>query len=163
MPLTQGKVALVDDEDYKWLSVFKWYPITNKAGNTYAWTGVKQLDGKWKTKRMHRMILEAPDGVQVDHVNHEGLDNRRANIRLCTASQNLCNRRKIKDTTSIYKGVYWCPRNKKWRAQIYRHGTVHLGMFTHQEDAAEAYNKAALSYYGAFAHLNALHDTCIDM
>ena len=85
--LTQNKFALVDDEDYRWLNEFKWYRVKSKKTD-YAYTKIIQSNGKRKSMLMHRLILNTPTGMQTDHKNHNGLDNRKSNIRICTSSEN---------------------------------------------------------------------------
>ncbi len=141
--LTQGKVALVGDEDYEELNASKWCAVKRKGG-WYAMgrTGIL----------MHRVILEAPPGVQVDHRNHDGLDNRRKNIRLCTSSQNNANRIKKPGCSSTYKGCSWCKARRKWQAYIYvNYKRIFLGYFAKEIEAARAYGQAALEYFGDFA------------
>ena len=105
---------------------------------------------------MHREILKAPDGIYVDHINRNGLDNRKANLRLATRQQNARNTPKTRRTThSKYTGVSLRARHGKWCATIFANGrNTHLGHFDNQLDAAKAYDKAAKKHYGEFAVLN---------
>lgn len=155
--LTQGQWAMVDNEDYKELSQYKWY--AKKDHNTwYALRAVGSLPGKQKTIQMHRTILKPDKGLVVDHINHDGLDNRRFNIRVCTHAEN--SRNKIIQTggTSLYKGVCWHKRDKKWAVQIKVDNKMrHLGSFKCEKEAAAAYNEAALAYHKEFAHLNVIN------
>lgn len=148
IPLTKGLVALVDDEDYEFLSQYKWYPL--KSQNThYAWSK--------KHGRMHHKIVSLEPGKQIDHRNGNGLDNRRANLRLCTRSQNQWNQLPRQGTSSRFKGVCWINRDNRWRAQIkLKDKRVYLGNYTSEIDAATAYNDAATRHYGDFACLNPL-------
>ena len=155
--LTQDKVALVDDEDYEMLMEHKWYAVCDiRARTCYAATstGVRPYR---TTLPMHRLIMEAPKGAQVDHINHDGLDNRRENLRLCTAQENSRNRTTIKGGRSRYKGVCW--HNQKWYARIMAGwGRVEIGHFDNEDDAARAYNDAAVEHFGEFALLNMIED-----
>ncbi len=155
--LTQGKVALVDDEDYEELSKFKWYAAKNRK----TWYVARAI-GKRPHQRqvlMHREILGAQPGEQCDHINGDGLDNRRCNLRFCTNSQNQMNRR-IYGGTSRFKGVMWNKRHKMWYAQIKHDGKqYHLGCFHKQTDAAHAYDTAARNLFGEFARLNFPRET----
>ena len=110
---------------------------------------------------MHQLIMQRPKGLDVDHINHDGLDNRKINLRLCTRSQNSQNKRIRRDSNSGYKGV--TPVGRKWAAYIgdpqtpaTRKRQIRLGTFATREEAALAYNKAARELYGAFAQLNDL-------
>jgi hypothetical protein len=150
--LTQGKVALVDDADFEWLSAFKWCASQERPGAFYA---VGSVSGR--VQRMHRVILSAPMGMDVDHVNGDGLDNRRSNIRLSTRSQNLANGNMARGkTTSRYRGVSACTDCAGFfRAQIWvNKKRRYLGYFRSEEAAALAYNAAALAHFGEFARLN---------
>ncbi len=149
IPLTQGYVAIVDDEDFPELSKHKWYAVRMRSGVKAAcWRNGKHL-------YMHRAIMKAKDGQPVDHRNHNTLDNQRSNIRLCTHSQNRVNQRKRPGCSSRYKGVYWHKGNKRWRAQIEYHGNRRcLRGFINENDAARAYNAAATELFGEFALLN---------
>jgi len=104
---------------------------------------------------MHRLILNAPDGMQVDHVNEIGLDNRKSNLRICNQSENQRNRSKQKNNTSGFKGVHWHVVDKRWMATIkVDKKKIHLGSFRNPIDAAKVYNSAAIKYHGEFANLN---------
>ena len=151
--LTQGKVALVDDADYLYLNQFKWHINKQNRNNFYARTVIYQ-----NKKRigivMHRLLLKC-EGKIIDHISGDGLDNRRSNIRCCTKSENLLNRRININNNSGYKGVSWFKVVKKWRAQIqYKKIVYHLGTYDKRIDAAKAYNKAAIKFHGEFAKLN---------
>ena len=104
---------------------------------------------------MHREIMNCPKGLEVDHINQNGVDNRRINLRIATATQNRQNTSKQKSNTSGYKGVM--KDKTKWRAMIRDNGRrIHLGMFDNKIDAAIAYNKAAIKYHKEFACLNTI-------
>ena len=104
---------------------------------------------------MHRVILKTPKGMDTDHRNGDGLDNRRCNLRICTKSQNSINRKMQSNNTSGYRGVYWHKRDKKWLAHIKIDGKkINFGYCSTKEQAAEAYNEAAKKHYGEFARLN---------
>jgi len=154
--LTQCEVALVDDADHEWLSQHKWY--VNNTG-TYLYAARTIWDPATKKKRrlyMHRAILDAPAHLQADHINHNGLDNRRANLRLCTMAQNQANSRKRRrHTSSRFKGVSWHKATRNWRAAI-KIGQHHktLGYFEDEVEAARAYDVRAQEAFGEFAKLN---------
>ena len=154
IPLTQGKFALVDNEDYNWLNQWKWG--ANKGGNTYY--AIRNSSGKLtkrKTILMHREILKALKEMECDHINHNGLDNRRLNLRLATKSQNAKNR--ISYGVSKDLGVYFHIMSGKWEAKIKSNKqSIYLGLYKKETDAAKAYNKAALKYHGEFANLNVI-------
>ncbi len=153
IPLTQGKFALIDDEDYDMVSLFKWYIIKN-FNTYYAMTKVT-INKKRFSILMHRLILNAKPDELSDHKNHNGLDNRRENIRLCTQQQNCMNRKSRINTSSIYKGVYWHKRERRWRAQVkLNNKSFHLGYFYSEIFAAGVYDKKAKELFGEFARLN---------
>lgn len=153
--LSKGRFALVDDEDYETVSPFKWCLFEKNKKKYYAF-------GKVNGKRimMHRLILNAPPDMIVDHKDNDGLDNRRCNIRLCNPTENCMNRSKTtKKKHSKYKGVYLEKSYKKpqWRAGIrINNKTIHLGCHKTEKEAAIAYNVAANKMFGEFAHLNAV-------
>lgn len=152
IPLTQGKFAIVDADDYEKLSQYKWH-VSGKGDMLYAC----RTEGRRKIK-MHRQILNAPPGMHCDHINHNGLDNRKANLRLCTPQQNSFNQRPRHNGTSKYKGVFWSYKNRKWRAEIRLNGQkIHIGYFDYEQDAAIAYDDYAIELFGEFAWLNHQH------
>jgi len=147
--LTWGKFAIVDAEYYDWLNGYKWCAV--KEGRTW-YAKTFRRDGM--PLSMHRLIIGAPKGLFVDHENHNGLDNRRQNLRLCTKTQNNQNQRPY-GKTSRYKGVSWKKREKKFVASItLNKRRYHLGYFKSEIDAAKAYDKAAKKFFGEFAYLN---------
>ena len=153
--LTQGKYAIVDPDDFERLNKHKWFAIKN--ANTFYARRTKRAGKKYVSIMMHRQILHSPDHLVVDHINHNGLDNRKANLRLATRSQNNFNRLiiKRKGSSSKYKGVSWNKDSKKWLARIHVNGRYEfLGSFKDEIQAAKAYDKAAKKYHGEFASLN---------
>lgn len=167
IPLTQGYEAMVDDGDFAWINSFKWH-LDRRCGRQdvfYAKRSIRNTrEGCGRRHRaewMHRKIIDAPDGMFVDHVNGNGLDNRRSNLRLCTNQQNCWNRQRIqvnKKGGCLYKGVSMDPdgrRRKLWRARIRWSGKYKsLGYFESQEEAALVYDVVAQILYGEFASLN---------
>ncbi len=151
IPLSLGKVALVDDADFEKLSKHRWCAARDK--NTFyavrsQWLG----NGKQRRIWMHRVILRVPEGKFTDHVNGDGLDNRRSNLRAATISQNGANRRIGSNNTSGVKGVTWHKRFKLWQASICVHGRlIHLGRFRDLKSAECIYKLAAFKFFGGFA------------
>ena len=146
IPLTQGKIALVDDEDYSSLASRKWhYNVSGYAcGNMMG-----------KRVFMHRELIKATVDLEVDHINGDTLDNRKSNLRLCTHAENMRNRKMQKNNTSGYKGVYWGKKINKWRSKI-RHNwvVIALGDYETAEEAARVYDAAAIKLFGPFAKTN---------
>lgn len=145
--LTKGFVAIVDDEDFEFLNEFKW---TYNIG--YACTHKK---GQKNYIYMHRLIMNAKKGFVVDHINHNSIDNRKENLRVCTHKDNIRNSKSTKNSTSKYLGVSWANRERRWRSVI----TVdskqkYLGVYKTEEAASLAYNEASIKYFGEFANLN---------
>lgn len=139
--LTQGKVALVDDEDYLELSKFKWYTVKT-AGLFYAVRHSHMISGMRHTIFMHREILAFPKGMETDHINGNGLDNRRENLRIVTTRENQQNRHTHK--SSKYPGVDWKAKSNKWRSRIQiDNKSQHLGYFNDEKSAAQAYTRVA--------------------
>lgn len=146
IPLVKGVSALVDDRDIRFVNNFKW----NTGSRGYV---TSCINGK--VVLLHRFIMNAPKGMEVDHINGNPLDNRRINLRLCNSNQNKWNRTKSINKSSKFKGVYWDVRTRKWIVGIrknYKHS--YLGSFSLEQDAAKAYNNAAIKYFGEFAKLN---------
>lgn len=149
IPLTQGYVALVDDEDWEWLSRWKW-SVASGPHTQYAQRGPAR--GHEKAIQMHRLILGTAPGLETDHINGDGLDNRRVNLRECTRQENQRNSRSHLGSLSIYKGVSWKKRNQQWQAHIQVDGRKrHLGLFSIEAEAADAYKIAAVIHFGEFA------------
>ena len=152
--LTKGKVAFVDDEDYDLVKDYKWR--AKESSHTRCFYAIATIPIKDRPLiQMHRLILGLTDpNIQVDHINGDGLDNRRYNLRACTASENRCNRGKSKNNTSGYKGVCFHKASKRWRAKIrLKNKFTYLGDFHTPEEAYAAYCKAALELHGEFANL----------
>lgn len=157
IPLTQGYVALVDDDDYERIAAFRWQAMRKRTANGVRVCAIRSERvgvNRRRTVYMHREILGAPDHLQVDHANGDPLDNRRSNLRLCTNQQNQANVRKAWGGTSRFKGVHLLP-NGRWVARIgvgYRR--IALGVYATEEDAAAAYDQAARRHFGPFALVN---------
>jgi len=157
--LTQGYEAIVDDCDYERVSQFKWRAFVNRSRYTTIVYAVRTVfrNDKRTTEYLHRFLLHLTNSkVEVDHINGDGLDNRRCNIRLASSRQNKMNTRKRQcSSTSIYKGVHWSSVKDKWQARIRIDGKkTHLGFFADEEEAARAYNIAALNHHGEYARIN---------
>lgn len=153
--LSQNKYMLVDDEDYPLINRFKWYAI-RRSHIFYAETSIQANKHKQKILA-HRLLLglRPGDRREVDHINHDGLDNRQQNLRIADRQKNCRNMRPYKNTTSKYKGVAWDKCRNKWRAYSKIDGQQrHLGRFDREIDAAIAYNNFANRYFGEYAMLN---------
>ena len=149
IPLTHGQFALVDAADYYRLAKFQWYANGPTKTKFYA---VRKCDGK--NVKMHRVVMNAPDHLFVDHIDHNGLNNTRTNLRLCTHAQNIYNQPSRKGT-SKFKGISRQRHEKNWTARIHANNkTCHLGTFASEIDAARAYDKKAAELHGEFACLN---------
>ncbi|MHC4659150.1 MAG: HNH endonuclease [Planctomycetota bacterium] len=156
IPLTKGKYAIVDPEDYTKLSKHKWQASSNPL-KCYAQRTGSGKKGRNITVIMHREILKVPKGIYVDHINHNPLDNRKANLRAATAGQSCQNRRKCttRITQSKYKGLVWRANRKRWEVRLRANNKIRfLGSFENEIDAARAYDRAAKEYHGEFASLN---------
>lgn len=146
--LTQGKVAFIDDCDFQEISAYKWHALTDG----YNWYAARKRDGK--QFRMHNQLMVPPVGCFVDHLDGNGLNNQRRNMRVCSHAQNMANTKKKKNNKSGFKGVCWKKKNKKWVSQIKSGRVIHLGLFTDKIEAAMAYDEAALRIHGPFALTN---------
>ena len=152
--LTQGYVTFVDDEDFEELSKYKWYYKHQKGGG-YATRNSLYVKGKSRTSiRMHRHLMETPSGFETDHENGNKLDNQRSNLRIVTKSQNQWNRKK-QVGSSKHKGVYWNKKNQRWHVQLQMNGKkIWLGYYATEEEAAAAYQKGVMKFFGRFGRLS---------
>lgn len=155
--LTQNQVAIVDDEDFARLSKFKWHAGWQWQGKLfYAVRSAPQDDdGKQSKIIMHREIMDAPAGLVVDHINHDTLDNRKCNLRICTQSENSMNRKGAKrNSKSGIRGVSWDKNRNKWHVMIGANKKMmHVGYFNEVDAAADAAKLAILKYHGRFANI----------
>jgi hypothetical protein len=152
--LNHGMFTVVDDEDFEWLNQWKWTSVKPDRVR-YVVRSLRKKGGGFTTVRMHRAIMKATRLFMVDHKNSNGLDNRRCNLRACTASENAQNRRLNTNSSSGYKGVSWHKGHRKWQVSIGDNGkSSFLGVFFCIIKAAKAYDKAAKRRFGQFARLN---------
>jgi len=146
IPLTRGKNAIIDTADYEWLSQWNWQAVRHGK----LWYAVHSLHDEHPA--MHQEITGF---LKTDHRDGDGLNNRRSNLRPCSQSQNMANRKKPRTNTSGFKGVSWDQQRGKWQTHIcYRCKTIALGRFTIAKDAARAYDAAARKLFGEFARTN---------
>ncbi len=152
--LGEGEWTILDQQDYCRLGHFKWY-VYGHRGKFYAARSFRVSKRKFKPLSLHREIMNAPKRRIVDHENGDSLDNRRANLRLATKSQNVWNCRKRKNTSSRFIGVHFDKRKGHWAARMEHHGKrIWLGYFDSEIEAARARDRAAKKHYGEFARLN---------
>ena len=154
IPLTQGKIALVDDSDYAWLNQWKWCASCHHR----TWYALRKslVDGSSIYTYMHTLILQTPKGMYSDHKDGNGLHNWRDNLRVCTRAENQHNQQKQKrQCSSNFKGVYFCKDRNKWQVNItVGLRRISLGYFSSEIEAAQTYDEAARKYHGEFAHTN---------
>jgi len=154
--MAQPKYAKVDPADYKRLREYEW--IAKKGRNSFYTVRytAKNKAGNAGRIYMHKEIIKVPQQMVVDHVNHDGMDNRRANLRAATRAQNIRNRKKFCNSSgSKYKGAYENKKQKRWIARImFEKKSIYLGCFRNEIDAAKAYDRAAMKYHGEFASPN---------
>lgn len=152
--LTKGQYAIVDDEDFEYLNQWKWF--ASKDHNTFY---ANRRHGK-TIMQMHRLLMKPKKYEVVDHINRNGLDNRRINLRICSSKENIRSAPKHKKKTSQFKGVHLPSGRNKWRVGIRVDGKrKFVGTFFSEIDAAKAYNNAAKKYFGRFAFLNDIKGT----
>lgn len=151
IPLTKGHFAIVDEEDYEMLMKYNWTVTNSPTNHTNYASGGRKM-------KMHRFIMNAPEDKLVDHINRNGLDNRKANLRFCTKQGNSANSfSENPSKSSKYKGVCWEKYTRKWAARIRKDGrSITIGRFLVEKDAAFAYNTLAKEAFGEFAYLNIL-------
>lgn len=142
IPLSQGKYALVDDEDFEYLNQWRWHFSSGYAVSTVIKRG---------STYMHSLVNKTPKGKSTDHINEDKLDNRRSNLRTCTQSQNMVNTGLRTDNMSGYKGIRWDPNRGKWHVQSMR---KNLGRFTDLSEAISVYNAWLIEHFGEYAKLN---------
>jgi hypothetical protein len=164
IPLSQGLFAKVDDEDYDWIMQWKWY--ANKAKHTIYATRHESIKGRKGAKRglikMHRFILNNPTCENIDHADHDGLNNQKSNLRIANDRQNNANRKSQKGSSSKYLGVIHIKERGVWHARIRNnHKAILLGDYKQEDEAAEAYNIAAKKIHGEFANLNDIPENLI--
>lgn len=153
IPLTQGQFALVDDEDFEYLNRHKWYAL--KSGKTYYARRNVVSFGKRISILMHKAIVSAPPGKEVDHEDGNGLNNQKSNLRTCTHKENTRNRFHNNTAESGFKGVYWNPNNKRWFVSVRTiAGLKHIGYFDDKTEAARHYNLASKEHFGKYAKYN---------
>ena len=153
IPLSQGYLAVVDNRDFTRASKLTWHADIVKFNGKRIIYAKHTFTGGGGI-RLHNFLLGMK---RVDHKDGDGLNNRRSNLRKANHAQNMANRQKFAGSSSQFKGVWWESANRKWRAAIKNsRGRAHLGYFTDEKAAAEAYNRAAREQYGEFARLNKL-------
>ena len=156
--LSNGEIALIDDEDYPLVSTYRWAASRGPDGKPYATARIQHGRGKerfYTTLRMHRLIMEAERGEEIDHINMNTLDNRRANLRKATKAQNMANRNRTARSTSGWKGVHFHKGAGNWMAEIKAEGTrFYLGLFDRCELAGLAYDCASRVVHGEFCRPN---------
>jgi hypothetical protein len=155
IPLTRGYVALVDEEDYERLFTCSWFAHVTHGGLKVYASGRPPARGVRRQVLMHRFIvgLDTCEGHEVDHINGDTLDNRRGNLRLCSRRQNGANMQPR--AGKRFKGAWYLARTDRWGSQIkVNYKRLHLGYFATEEEAARAYDQAALEHFGEFARLN---------
>lgn len=151
IPLTKGYEAVIDAADVPLVNSFHWFVLTQNSGRIYAGRNVKVSVNRWTIERLHHVLFGASDNMDVDHIDGNGLNNCRSNLRFATRSQNLGNSRPHKDGTCGTKGIH-VHSNGSFRAQICVNGKrIHLGLFKDREAAGKAYADAALKHFGEFA------------
>lgn len=156
--LTNGFIALVDDEDFEYLNQWKWRAMKGRTTH-YAVRGTNSRKGVgYKSILMHRVIMKVRDTkIFIDHKDHNGLNNQKANLRACTASQNGANRMPRPNSSSKYLGVLYYKPRQNWLARIRKdHKTTFIGYFKNEVEAAIAYNRKAIELHGEFAKLNVI-------
>lgn len=160
IPLSQGKEAIIDECDAPDILPFRWHAQHRRRKSCgdvwYAARNVKTSKG-FTIIKMHRVIMNAPAGFDVDHIDSNGLNNTRKNLRVCTKSQNAQNSRKRKGTSSRFVGVDYRRDIEKWQARVKSNNVrVHLGCFENEIQAASAYNAKAKELFGQYARLNVI-------
>ena len=153
VPLTKGKEAIIDADDVPIAGHLNWYAMVRSTGS-YAMRAYYSGTTR-RVLGMHRVIMGDPEGMDIDHIDGDGLNNRKANLRVVTTSQNLCNTRLRSDNTSGYKGVSFRKKIAKWEAYIRVDGKHKaLGLFNCPTSAHAAYAKASKELHGEYGRLS---------
>lgn len=148
--LSQGRKALIDDDDFDFLSQWKWLFLTGRDKKT-GYAARHKDDSRTGWLLMHRVITKAPKGKFVDHINQDKLDNRKSNLRICTNAQNMMNRGLQSNSSSGFRGVSWNKQHNGWKAYIKRkERQIYIGLYRTKEEAAKAYNQKAKEMFGEF-------------
>ena len=150
IPLTQNQIATVDDKDYEIIILDKWF-VHFERGRYYAWRNKNK-----RPMRMHHVVMGIPPkGYEIDHIDRNGLNNQRNNLRIVTRSENNLNAKKRKNSSSQYKGVQWNKNKQKWYAEFkYLGKRFCLGYFNKEQDAAKERDWFVINYYGRNTMLN---------
>ncbi len=158
IPLTQDKYTIVDKEDYKLVKEYSWFALKSR-GTFYACRNITNDYGFQLTTSLHNILCTPPEGLQIDHIDGDGLNNRQNNLRIVTYSQNCMNRRKSIGKSSKYKGVSYRKDRSSWISYIRVNSTlIYIGYFHSEVDAAKAYNRVAAIHFGEYAYLNKIDE-----
>ena len=149
-------VALVDDKDFERVNQFNWC-VSKRSYTNYAQRRVR-INGKSKIQYMHSFILEEYSNLsqlEIDHISHDGLDNRKLNLRRCSRGQNTMNHKDKTIGTSKYRGVHWYKKTGKYKSEIQNNGIIYrLGSFDSEIEAAKKYDEKAKYLHGDYAYIN---------
>lgn len=151
--LSKGHYTQVDDEDYDELNKYKWYCNVQKSGK-YIYAARRTFKASFHIS-MHKQIMGTNKNELIDHIDHDGLNNQKKNLRVCTKKDNVRSSRLASSNTSGYKGACWHKGANKWMASIcvnQRH--IYLGLYSDKIEAAKVYDEAAIKYFGEFAYTN---------
>jgi hypothetical protein len=161
IPLTRGKIAIVDADNYDWLMKWNWSLTGSIAKDNFYASRMIVRKKKWIPIWMHRVVIGARQGEIVDHINGDTLDNRRANLRKCTTSQNAQNHKILSSNTSGVSGVTWHKRDHLWQVAIRDRGKrIYIGFFKEKERAIQEHEEAIKKFHKEFARLNHSNPQC---
>jgi hypothetical protein len=147
------KKVLIDDEDWEKVSKYKWHLSKQSQGLLYAQTFIYK-NGKKIPLKLHRLIMNCPKNKEIDHIDGNGLNNQKSNLRICTHAENMKNSKKRKDNSSGFKGIHFIKQNKRWQARIQvNRKRMPLGCYKTPELAYQAYCKASKKYHGEFGRI----------
>lgn len=153
--LTKGKFAKVDDSNFDYLNQWKWHISAYGYATRTTYSGHGHKTRKVIVIYMHRLILNVQKGMEVDHINYNPLDNRRSNIRIVTRSQNMMNRKLLKNNTSGFKGVSWNKRIRRWSVELtFNQKKIHIGHYQDIKIAAKKYDEKAKELFGEYSRIN---------